>query len=111
MNGREERLSADFSMNDLQPLNEHTYVRLTVVRLWEDLPLVLLAGIVFGLLCTPAILLLFSNLFVPALIVGVLAIAPAWAGLLALAAEIAREGNASISVMLRSLPRFWARST
>lgn len=92
------------------PLNRHTYVRLTATRLWDDLPLVLLAGFVFTVLCVPASLLFVFGLFVPALIVGALSIGPAWAALLAQEAEIVRGVKTNIGVMLKALPRYWARS-
>jgi uncharacterized membrane protein YesL len=97
-------------MPDTTPLNEHTYVRLTVVRLWENLLLVLLAAAVFSVLCAPAFLLSVSGAFVPALAVGAVTLAPAWAALLALEADIVRNVGTHIGVMFRALPRYWVRS-
>ena len=98
-------------MDDLLPLNQRTYVRLTVKCLWDNLPLVLLAGVIFSLLCVPTVLLLVLGLFVPAIIIGMLTIAPAWAALLAQENEIARGVKTSIRTMITALPRLWARST
>ena len=64
------------------PLNEHTYVRLTAVQLWDNLSLVLLAAAVFSGLCAPAFLLFLSGAFIPALAVGAITLAPAWVALL-----------------------------
>ncbi len=96
--------------DSLLPLNQHTYVRLTVKCLWDNLPLVLLAGVIFSLLCAPAFLLLILGLFAPAIIIGVLTIAPAWTALLAQENDIARDAKTDIRTMIGSLPRFWARS-
>jgi len=97
-------------VDDLLPLNQHTYVRLTVKCLWDNLPLVLLAGGIFSLLCAPTVLLLILGLFAPAIIIGALTIAPAWAALLAQEDEIARGVKTSIHTMLAALPRLWVRS-
>jgi uncharacterized membrane protein YesL len=98
-------------VDDLLPLNQRTYVRLTVKCLWDNLPLVLLAGVIFSLLCAPMVLLLILGLFAPAIMIGMLTIAPAWAALLAQESEIARGVKTSIRTMVSALPRFWARST
>jgi uncharacterized membrane protein YesL len=96
-------------VDDLLPLNQRTYVRLTVKCLWDNLPLVLLAGVVFSLLCAPMVVLLVLGLFAPAIVIGVLTIAPAWAALLAQESEIARGAKTNIRTMVAALPRFWAR--
>jgi uncharacterized membrane protein YesL len=98
-------------VDDLLPLNQHTYVRLTVKCLWDNLPLVLLAGVIFSLLCAPAVLLFILGLFAPAIIMGVLTIAAAWAALLAQENAIACDLKTDIRTMVIALPRFWARST
>ena len=98
-------------MDDLSPLNQRTYVRLTVKCLWDNLPRVLLAGVIFSLLCAPAFLLFILGLLAPAIIVGVLTIAPAWTALLAQENAIARDAKTDIRAMVGALPRFWARST
>jgi uncharacterized membrane protein YesL len=90
-------------------LGQRTYVRLTLVSLWENLPLVLLAGSVFTLLCVPASLLFLVGLFTPALIVGALTVAPACAALLAQENEIVRDVKANVGTMFKALPRFWTR--
>jgi uncharacterized membrane protein YesL len=91
-------------------LDRHSYVRLTAARLWENLPLVLLAGVIFSLMCVPAVLLAYANLLFPSIIAGVFMIAPAWTALLAQEAEVTLGVKTSIGTMLRAFPRFWARS-
>jgi uncharacterized membrane protein YesL len=98
-------------VDDLSPLNQRTYVRLTVKCLWDNLPLALLAGVMFSLLCAPTVVLLILGLFAPAVVIGILTIAPAWAALLAQESDIARGVKTSIRTMVTALPRFWARST
>jgi uncharacterized membrane protein YesL len=97
------------SENIAPTLGQRTYVCLTLVSLWENLPLVLLAGLVFALLCVPASLFFFVGSFIPALIVGALTVAPACAALLAQENEIVRDVKANIGTMFRVLPRFWIR--
>jgi uncharacterized membrane protein YesL len=91
-------------------LNRHTYVRLTATSWWENLPLVVLAGAVFSLLCVPAVVLLWLGPLLPAIIVGALTIAPGWTALLAQEIDMVEGRKTNISVMLRAFPRFWLRS-
>jgi uncharacterized membrane protein YesL len=98
------------SENIAPTLGQRTYVRLTLVSLWKNLPLMLLAGLVFSLLCVPASLLFLVGLFTPALIVGALTVAPACAALLAQENEIVRDVKTNIGTLFRALPRFWTRS-
>jgi uncharacterized membrane protein YesL len=97
------------SENNVPTPGRYTYVRMTLISLWENLPLVLFVGLVFALLCVPAFLLFLVGLFIPALIVGALTIVPACAALLAQENEIVRDVKASIGTMFRALPRFWTR--
>ncbi len=97
-------------MEDPLPLNRQTYVRLTLTRLWDDLPLVLLSALIFNLLCVPAILLSFSGLLISALIISVVTAVPGWTALLAQEAEIAQGVRTNIGKMLRALPHYWFRS-
>ena len=97
---------------DEQPhLNRHTYVRLTAASWWENLPLVVLAGAVFSLLCAPAIVLLWlGGPLVPSIIVGTLTMAPGWTALLAQEVDMVEGRKTNVGVMLRAFPRFWLRS-
>ncbi len=97
-------------MDDTQPLNRHTYVRLTLSQLWENLPLLLLASFIFALLWAPSFLLFTLGLWGPALIAGVALAAPGWAALLALQIALTGGGGAPVSIMFRAFPRFWKRS-
>jgi hypothetical protein len=97
-------------MPEMTPLNERTYVWLTAVRLWEHLLLILLAAVVFSVLCAPAFLLLVSGSVIPGLAVSAITLAPAWVALLAQEADVVRDVKTHIGVMLRALPYYWARS-
>jgi uncharacterized membrane protein YesL len=97
-------------MPEITPLNERTYVWLTAARLWDHSFLLLLAAAAFSVLCAPAFLLFLSGAFIPALAVGAVTLAPAWVALLAQEADIVRGVKTHIGVMLRALPRYWARS-
>jgi len=99
------------SYDDLEQYpTRHTYVRLTVIALWENLPLMLLASGLFSLLCAPAALLALLGLLGPALVVGTLTVAPAWAALLALEASVLRGIHIHIGVMVWAFRRTWTRS-
>lgn len=97
-------------MEDSFFLNHSNYVQLTVSYLWDNSPRVLAAALVFSLLCLPASLVLMLGLFLPALVAGVVIVAPAWAALLAQEADIVHDARPSFAAMFRALPRFWARS-
>lgn len=103
-------MTGDQEPSFAQPPTGETYVRMTAVSLWDNSPLLLLGSIVFTLLCVPAITLFMLGLLFPALVAAVLAVAPAWAALLALEAQIARDARPHIGVMLRALPTYWLRS-
>jgi len=96
--------------DELPTLNQHTYVRLTVLSWWENLPLVLLAGGVFTLLCVPSFVLFWFGLFAPAAFVGAFTIPPAWTALLTQLAKIAEGVKTNIGVIFRAFPRYWTRS-
>jgi len=92
-------------------LNRHTYVRETAASWWQNLPLVLLSGALFTLSCAPAIVLFWIGPLAPSLVVGALTLAPAWAGLLAIERKMVEGRKANIGVMLRAVPRYWARTS
>jgi len=86
-----------------------TYVRLTVVSLWDNLPAVLLGGAAFSVLCVPTFVLFVLGLAIPALLLGALTIAPAWGALLAQEADIVRDIGAGMGGFWKSLRRLWTR--
>jgi len=96
-------------MDQSTHLSRETFVVYTATHVWENLPSVLLAGIVFSLFCAPTAVLCLLGLFVPALIVGVCSIGPAWAALLAREAVLTRGTRTSIGVMFVALRHYWMR--
>ena len=89
---------------------QNTYVRMTLRSWWDNLPLVLLAGLVFVVVSTPALVLFFLALFGPAILVGALTVVPVWVALLAQLADVAREVKTNIGVMLKAFVHYWTRS-
>jgi hypothetical protein len=96
--------------DESQPLNRDTLIPLTLSVLWERLPMVLLGSGLFSLACAPAALLAYWGLAGPAIIVGALTVAPAWAALLALQANLLRGARTGAGAMLRAMPRYAARA-
>lgn len=97
---------------DEQPvLNRHTYVRLTAMSWWDNLPPVLLAGAVFSLLCAPALALFWVGPLVPALVVGGLTVPAALSALLAIQRPMVEGRKTTIGVIVRAFPHYWLRAT
>jgi uncharacterized membrane protein YesL len=97
-------------MSDIVPLNRQTYVRLTVSRLWDGLPQLILGSALFSLCCLPASSLFILNLPLLAILVGALTIAPAWAALLAYEANILEDKATSPSLIIHTWQRYTIRS-
>jgi uncharacterized membrane protein YesL len=97
-------------VDDLPPLNRATYVRLTLTQLWANLPWIIVAGLIFSVLCLPAFILFIFNLYIPALLVGLFTIAPAWTALLAHEARLVQAVKTNIGMMLKNWLNFWPRS-
>lgn len=97
-------------MEEQPRLSRHSYVQLTATSWWDNLPLVLLAGALFSLSSAPAFILFWLGPLAPALLVGALTLAPAWAALLAIERPMVENRTTTISVMLRAFPRYWMRT-
>jgi uncharacterized membrane protein YesL len=97
-------------MADLLPLDRQNYVRLTFKHLWEDLPQILLACLVFSLGWLPAFVLFVLNLPLLAILVGALTIAPAWAVVLAHEARLLEHKAANLGTMAQTWRRYGLRS-
>lgn len=92
---------------DEPPLNAQTLLWITGAHLWENLPLVLGGGLFFSLICAPAFVLWVLGLVGPALLVGAVTVAPGWAALLKLEAEISLGRSASLVTMARAFLTCW----
>ena len=93
----------DMEATQAGPPTTNTYVRATLVAIWYNGPLLLLAGGIFVLISFPAGWLLLQGLFVPGLLLGLLTIPAAWLALLGLT----RDVKTDIIVMLRASLRYW----
>lgn len=94
----------------MEELNPNTFVRLTVAAIWDNLPLVLLGGICFSLLCAPAFVLSVLDLPYATLVATILLAWPGWTALLALEAAILEGRKATLGMMIAAFRRFWVRA-
>lgn len=68
--------------DSLPPLNQNTYVKESALALWEHLPRVILYGFLFSLFCLPSLTFgLVFDLPLPATILAILIVGPAWSAL------------------------------
>ena len=91
-------------------LNRQNYVRFTARSLWDNLPLVVLAGFAFSLAATPAIVTLYVARPFATVVIAALTIPPGWTALLALEAGILSDVRTDIRAMLGAFSRYWSRS-
>ena len=90
--------------------NSGAFVVETAIALWDNLPTLLLGGLLFSLFCAPAFVLLVLGWTVPALIAAVLLVGPAWSALLHLHMSLLANRATSIITMWRVMPRYWGLS-
>jgi uncharacterized membrane protein YesL len=94
----------------LPVLNERTYVKETALALWDNLPWVILAGILFSAVSLPALVIAVLGYLIPALLVGVLTMGPGWAAMTALIAKsILREQDRKIFTFFHAFRHFYLR--
>ena len=92
------------------PLNRQTYVRQTFRSLWEGLPQVLLASVIFSLGWLPVFSLFILNLPILAILVGAFTLAPAWALVLAFEARLLEGREANLGSLVPELRHYGPRS-
>ncbi|HEY65742.1 MAG TPA: hypothetical protein G4O02_14345 [Caldilineae bacterium] len=97
------------SSDELPILNRETYIPTTFRQVWENLPKLLLAGLLFAIYWGPALSLALLGLWGPAFIVSVLILSPGWAALLAFEADFSLDRHARFRVMFTSFRRLWKR--
>lgn len=96
---------------DDPPLEQRdTYLPLVFTSLWENLPGILMGGIIFSIMAMPAFILFSINLLGLALVVSVLTITPAWAALLAYEFPIFKHSTARWKLYWSALLHYWRRS-
>jgi uncharacterized membrane protein YesL len=94
----------------LPVLNERTYVKETALALWDNLPWVILAGLLFTAVCLPALVIAVFGFLTPAILVGVLTMGPGWAAMTALITKsVLREQDLSFLVFFRAFRHFYLR--
>ncbi|MFN3983580.1 MAG: hypothetical protein ACK4SA_24685 [Caldilinea sp.] len=91
-------------------LNSRTYLPLTAMQLWENLPQVLLGAIFFSAASTPSFVLFVLGLPWLALLCGIGLISPAWVGLLAYEGSLARGHTGNAVLLLFGFRHRWLDS-
>ncbi len=95
---------------DPSTIDPRNYVWATCLNTWDNLPLILLAGFAFSVLCAPAFVLLTVGWVVPGLLIGALSVVPGWIALLDLQAVLVQGRSASLGKMMQAFPYYWWRS-
>jgi len=91
-------------------LDEKTYVKETALALWENLPWVILAGVLFAVVSLPAGLLALLGFLVPGIVIGALSAGPGWAAMNALTAQaLLRTPGISPLDFFRAFARYYTR--
>jgi uncharacterized membrane protein YesL len=94
---------------DLPILNQKSYVKLTAIAWWEVLPTVVLAGLLLALVSLPAGLILEFYYSGPAILIGVLTVAPGWVATCALIARaLLRESHSAVD-FFKDFAHFYGR--
>lgn len=91
-------------------LNRDTYVLYICRQLWTELPRVLGCGLLFSLCCAPAFVFFALGLLAPTVLVSIITIAPAWAALLAVQANIVSNGVLPAISFGHAFRHYWRRS-
>lgn len=91
-------------------LNSRTYLPLTAVQLWENLPRVLLGATFFSIASAPGFVLFVLGLPWLALLCCVGLVTPAWVGLLAYEGWLARGYPGSTGLLLFGFRHRWLDS-
>ncbi len=78
--------------------------------LWENLPNIILGGLLFALLCTPTFVLFVLGWMIPALITVPLLVAPAWSALMRMHASLLEGKATTVAEMGRAIPLYWRPS-
>ena len=92
-------------MDESSALTPQTYVQQTALVIWENLPKIVIAGAGFSLTAVPAGTLMALGLLVPALLIAIFTIVPAWAALLAFENEIAEEKHPPLRLLIDAFVR------
>lgn len=91
-------------------LNSRTYLPLTAMQLWENLPQILLGAIFFSAASAPSFVLFVLGLPWLALLCYIGLVAPAWVGLLAYEGALARGYPGSTGLLFFGFRHRWLDS-
>ncbi|HHY55505.1 MAG TPA: hypothetical protein GYA08_08710 [Chloroflexi bacterium] len=91
-------------------LNSRTYLPMTAMQLWENLPQILLGAFFFSVASAPSFVLFVLGLPWLALLCGIGLVSPAWVGLLAYEGVLARGYTGSASLLLFGFRHRWLDS-
>ncbi len=97
-------------MTSQQGITGGTYVVQVVQTLWENLPQLLWAALLFNLASLPAAFLFTTGLFIPSLFAAALTIGPAWAALLAFDMRLMQGVVPRHHAIFKDFRRVWPRS-
>lgn len=92
-------------------ITRDTYVQRVVHTLWDNLPQVMRGALLFNLACLPALGLWAMGRAVPALILAVMTVGPAWGALLQYEMYLLRDQTAGIPLFWQSFRHYWVRCT
>ncbi len=92
-------------------LRSDTYVRLVLRALWEELPSIIGAGLLFSLCALPAFLLFGVGLLAPTVVVSVVTVAPACSALLAVTHALLLGKHAGPACFIRTFRQQWRTAT
>ena len=92
---------------EFDQLTPETVIAQTFRQTWDNLPQILIAGLLFNLFCLPSLILVFVGLWLPALILGLLIVGPAWLALLSQLAALLNYKVVNLKHMGQALRLHW----
>jgi uncharacterized membrane protein YesL len=104
-------MTKPFDDEDLAVLDPNTYVKETILALWDGLPRELLVSFFFSVVSLPAIFLgLVMGYLIPAILLGIFTMGPGWLAMCAVINRtILRELNPSIFDFFKDFVHFYKR--
>lgn len=98
------------TVGELPLLRSENYVTFVAGKLWEDLPQIIIGGLLFSLLAIPAFVLFSLGWVFLTIAVAIVTLIPAWAALLAYEFPLLDDKVARASDFWRALRHFFGRS-
>jgi len=91
-------------------LNSYTYLPLTAIQLWENLPQILLSALFFSVASAPSFVLFVLGLPWLALLISIGLMAPAWVGMLTYQGLLVRGNTSGAQHLFRGFRYQWLDS-